>query len=110
MEETDPSHRWLRYKDQLGQGSFKVCYKGFDKKLGIEIAWNKVRPPPWCPPPSSSPVTRCDALVAGSERCYPHAMHRPELHTRNTATRRELECLRRVPRRESAGRHPVRER
>ena len=42
MEESDPSNRWLRYKERLGQGSFKVCYKGFDKKLGIEIAWNKV--------------------------------------------------------------------
>jgi hypothetical protein len=44
VEESDPSNRWLRYKERLGQGSFKVCYKGFDKKLGIEIAWNKVTP------------------------------------------------------------------
>mmetsp|Transcript_8994 Transcript_8994/g.12217 ORF Transcript_8994/g.12217 Transcript_8994/m.12217 type:complete len:512 (+) Transcript_8994:602-2137(+) len=41
-EETDPTNRFLRYKEPLGHGSFKVAYKGFDKKLGIEVAWNKV--------------------------------------------------------------------
>eukprot|EP00976_Prorocentrum_cordatum_P049103 991299-Prorocentrum_minimum.AAC.4 len=34
--------RWVRYEESLGSGSFKVAYKGFDKKMGIEVAWNKV--------------------------------------------------------------------
>lgn len=42
IAETDGSDRWIRYKETLGSGSFKVAYKGFDKKLGLEIAWNKV--------------------------------------------------------------------
>jgi len=40
--EVDPNGRWIRYNQRLGTGSFKVAFKGFDRKLGIEIAWLKV--------------------------------------------------------------------
>ncbi|XP_062007270.1 probable serine/threonine-protein kinase WNK7 [Rosa rugosa] len=41
--ETDPTCRYLRYKDVLGKGAFKTVYKAFDEVNGLEVAWNQVR-------------------------------------------------------------------
>ncbi|KAK9271658.1 hypothetical protein L1049_002021 [Liquidambar formosana] len=43
IREIDPTHRYIRYKDELGKGAFKTVYKGFDEVNGIEVAWNQVR-------------------------------------------------------------------
>ncbi|KAL9234153.1 hypothetical protein vseg_009053 [Gypsophila vaccaria] len=40
--ETDPTGRYVRYKEVLGKGSWKTVYKGFDEVDGIEIAWSRV--------------------------------------------------------------------
>ncbi|KAI3965585.1 hypothetical protein MKX01_010542 [Papaver californicum] len=40
--ETDPSGRYIRYKEVLGKGAFKTVYKGFDEVNGIEVAWSQV--------------------------------------------------------------------
>ncbi|KAI4366607.1 hypothetical protein MLD38_022466 [Melastoma candidum] len=40
--ERDPSGRYGRYDEILGEGAFKVVYKAFDEILGIEVAWNQV--------------------------------------------------------------------
>ncbi|KAI3861975.1 hypothetical protein MKW98_018258 [Papaver atlanticum] len=40
--ETDPTKRYVRYKDVLGRGSFKTVYKAFDEVDGIEVAWCQV--------------------------------------------------------------------
>ncbi|XP_039122248.1 probable serine/threonine-protein kinase WNK4 [Dioscorea cayenensis subsp. rotundata] len=42
-EETDPTGRYIRYKEVLGKGAFKTVYKAFDEVDGIEVAWNQVR-------------------------------------------------------------------
>ncbi|KAF8018926.1 hypothetical protein BT93_H3730 [Corymbia citriodora subsp. variegata] len=41
--ETDPTHRYIRYRDVLGKGAFKTVYKAFDEVDGIEVAWNQVQ-------------------------------------------------------------------
>ncbi|ERN13340.1 hypothetical protein AMTRI_Chr09g21650 [Amborella trichopoda] len=41
--ETDPTNRYIRYKEVLGKGAFKTVYKAFDGIDGIEVAWNQVR-------------------------------------------------------------------
>ncbi|KAK3419203.1 hypothetical protein EUGRSUZ_H04933 [Eucalyptus grandis] len=44
--ETDPTYRYIRYRDVLGKGAFKTVYpfyKAFDEVDGIEVAWNQVR-------------------------------------------------------------------
>eukprot|EP00961_Rhodomonas_salina_P276439 3734752-Rhodomonas_salina.1 len=41
--ETDPDGRYHRYKEKLGEGSFKSVYKAFDSEMGIEVAWNQVK-------------------------------------------------------------------
>ncbi|KNA25148.1 hypothetical protein SOVF_009460 [Spinacia oleracea] len=41
--ERDPTGRYVRYKEILGEGAYKIVYKGFDEDNGIEIAWNKVK-------------------------------------------------------------------
>ncbi|KAK9110445.1 hypothetical protein Sjap_018505 [Stephania japonica] len=41
--ETDPSRRYLRYKELLGRGAYKKVYKAFDEVDGIEVAWNQVK-------------------------------------------------------------------
>ncbi|KAI3995073.1 hypothetical protein MKX01_020845 [Papaver californicum] len=38
--ETDPSGRYIRYKEVLGKGVFKTVYKGFDEVNEIEVAWS----------------------------------------------------------------------
>uniref|UniRef100_A0A7S0WVQ8 non-specific serine/threonine protein kinase n=1 Tax=Pyramimonas obovata TaxID=1411642 RepID=A0A7S0WVQ8_9CHLO len=41
--QVSPCGRWCRYdKKGVAKGSFKEVYKGFDTKLGIEVAWNIV--------------------------------------------------------------------
>ncbi|RZC43522.1 hypothetical protein C5167_036461 [Papaver somniferum] len=40
--ETDPTKRYVRYKDVLGRGAFKTVYKAFDEVDGIEVAWCQV--------------------------------------------------------------------
>ncbi|KAF7840079.1 putative serine/threonine-protein kinase WNK6 isoform X3 [Senna tora] len=41
--EVDPTNRYIRFKDVLGKGAFKTCYRAFDEVNGIEVAWNQVR-------------------------------------------------------------------
>ncbi|KAG9444357.1 hypothetical protein H6P81_015697 [Aristolochia fimbriata] len=41
--EYDPSRRYVRFKEVLGKGAFKTCYRAFDEVDGIEVAWNQVR-------------------------------------------------------------------
>lgn len=38
--------RYSRYKQQVGSGRFKVVYKGFDEKQGIDVAWSKIEADP----------------------------------------------------------------
>lgn len=40
--EKDPSGRYGRYDEVLGEGAFKTVYKAFDEIQGIEVAWNRV--------------------------------------------------------------------
>ncbi|XP_059624440.1 probable serine/threonine-protein kinase WNK7 isoform X1 [Cornus florida] len=41
--ETDPTARYIRYKDVIGKGAFKTVYQAFDEGDGIEVAWSQVR-------------------------------------------------------------------
>mmetsp|Transcript_44291 Transcript_44291/g.118161 ORF Transcript_44291/g.118161 Transcript_44291/m.118161 type:complete len:169 (-) Transcript_44291:18-524(-) len=41
--ETDPTGRYQRSSEKLGEGSFKVVYRAFDSEHGKEVAWNQVR-------------------------------------------------------------------
>ncbi|XP_054805581.1 probable serine/threonine-protein kinase WNK3 [Prosopis cineraria] len=41
--EVDPTSRYGRYKEVLGQGAFKKVYRAFDELEGIEVAWNQVK-------------------------------------------------------------------
>jgi hypothetical protein len=34
--------RYSRYGQQVGSGRFKLVYKGFDEKQGIDVAWSKI--------------------------------------------------------------------
>lgn len=38
--------RYSRYKQQVGSGRFKVVFKGFDEKQGIDVAWSKIEADP----------------------------------------------------------------
>jgi WNK lysine deficient protein kinase len=40
--ETDPEGRYYRYREQVGRGRFKICCKGFDSQVGIDVAWSKI--------------------------------------------------------------------
>lgn len=42
-EESDPTGRYIRYKEVLGRGAFKTVYRGFDEVHGIEVAWNQIK-------------------------------------------------------------------
>uniref|UniRef100_A0A0D9XPC0 non-specific serine/threonine protein kinase n=1 Tax=Leersia perrieri TaxID=77586 RepID=A0A0D9XPC0_9ORYZ len=42
VAESDPTGRYLRYKEIIGSGSSKTVYKAFDAVDGIEVAWGKV--------------------------------------------------------------------
>ena len=35
--------RYSRYRQQVGSGRFKVVFKGFDEKQGIDVAWSKIQ-------------------------------------------------------------------
>lgn len=35
----DEEMRFSRYRDTIGEGRFKVVYKGFDERNGLDIAW-----------------------------------------------------------------------
>ena len=40
---SSPDGRFIRYgNDPIGQGSFKMVYKGYDAEEGIEVAWNQL--------------------------------------------------------------------
>lgn len=41
--ETDPTCRYIRYKEVIGKGAFKTAYKAFDEVNGLEVAWCQVR-------------------------------------------------------------------
>ncbi|TKY73859.1 serine/threonine-protein kinase WNK6 [Spatholobus suberectus] len=41
--EIDPTNRYIRYKDVIGQGAFKTVYKAFDEINGLEVAWSQVQ-------------------------------------------------------------------
>ncbi|CAL0325183.1 unnamed protein product [Lupinus luteus] len=41
--ETDPTCRYIRYKEVIGKGAFKTVYKAFDEVNGIEVAWGQVQ-------------------------------------------------------------------
>lgn len=40
--ETDPTGRFSRYDDAVGQGTFKRVFKAFDKHRGVDVAWNRI--------------------------------------------------------------------
>mmetsp|Transcript_21805 Transcript_21805/g.60596 ORF Transcript_21805/g.60596 Transcript_21805/m.60596 type:complete len:413 (-) Transcript_21805:324-1562(-) len=41
--EHDPiENRYARYSEQIGQGRFKTVYRGFDERLGLDVAWAKI--------------------------------------------------------------------
>ncbi|XP_074264430.1 putative serine/threonine-protein kinase WNK11 [Silene latifolia] len=40
--EKDPTGRYVRYDDVLGEGTWKKVYRGFDEVDGIEVAWSQV--------------------------------------------------------------------
>ncbi|KAF9548237.1 Serine/threonine-protein kinase wnk4 [Mortierella hygrophila] len=41
--ETDPSNRFQRLSDILGEGAYKNVYRAFDQEEGVEVAWNQLR-------------------------------------------------------------------
>lgn len=40
---TDPSGRYLKYNELLGEGAFKKVYKALDELEGREVAWNEIQ-------------------------------------------------------------------
>jgi WNK lysine deficient protein kinase len=42
VAERDPEGRYFRYRDVVGKGRFKVCFKAFDTQIGIDVAWSKI--------------------------------------------------------------------
>ncbi|KAG5148460.1 hypothetical protein JHK82_015341 [Glycine max] len=41
--EIDPTNRYMRYNEVIGQGAFKTVYKAFDEIIGLEVAWSQVQ-------------------------------------------------------------------
>ncbi|KAJ7520577.1 hypothetical protein O6H91_19G011300 [Diphasiastrum complanatum] len=41
--EVDPTGRYGRYAEILGEGACKIVYRAFDKLDGMEVAWNQVK-------------------------------------------------------------------
>ncbi|KAF9561642.1 Serine/threonine-protein kinase wnk1 [Mortierella alpina] len=41
--ETDPSGRFQRLNEVLGEGAYKHVYRAFDQEEGVEVAWNQLR-------------------------------------------------------------------
>ncbi|KAK4800655.1 hypothetical protein SAY86_021142 [Trapa natans] len=40
--EIDPTGRYGRYDEIIGEGAFKTVYRAFDETEGVEVAWSKV--------------------------------------------------------------------
>jgi WNK lysine deficient protein kinase len=40
---TDPSGRYLKFNELLGEGAFKKVYKALDELEGKEVAWNEIQ-------------------------------------------------------------------
>lgn len=40
---TDPSGRYLKFNELLGEGAFKKVYKALDELEGREVAWNEIQ-------------------------------------------------------------------
>lgn len=43
VQERDDERRFVRYDDVIGEGRFKIVYKGFDERQGIDVAWGVIR-------------------------------------------------------------------
>ncbi|KAF8940887.1 Serine/threonine-protein kinase wnk1 [Dissophora ornata] len=41
--ETDPTGRFQRLTEVLGEGAYKLVYRAFDQEEGVEVAWNQLR-------------------------------------------------------------------
>ncbi|KAF9437503.1 hypothetical protein BGZ76_000499 [Entomortierella beljakovae] len=41
--ETDPTNRFQRLHEVLGEGAYKIVYRAFDQEEGVEVAWNQLR-------------------------------------------------------------------
>ncbi|KAF9404212.1 Serine/threonine-protein kinase wnk4, partial [Podila epigama] len=41
--ETDPTNRFQRCDEILGEGAYKHVYRAFDQEEGVEVAWNQLR-------------------------------------------------------------------
>ncbi|KAF9346250.1 Serine/threonine-protein kinase wnk4 [Mortierella sp. AD094] len=41
--ETDPTGRFQRLNEILGEGAYKHVYRAFDQEEGVEVAWNQLR-------------------------------------------------------------------
>ncbi|KAI9231380.1 MAG: kinase-like domain-containing protein, partial [Podila humilis] len=41
--ETDPTNRFQRCVEILGEGAYKNVYRAFDQEEGVEVAWNQLR-------------------------------------------------------------------
>ncbi|KAF9586160.1 Serine/threonine-protein kinase wnk3 [Lunasporangiospora selenospora] len=41
--ETDPTGRFQRCDEILGEGAYKLVYRAFDQEEGVEVAWNQLR-------------------------------------------------------------------
>lgn len=41
--ETSPKRRFIRFNEQIGEGSFKTVFKGYDNDSGKEVAWNVIK-------------------------------------------------------------------
>eukprot|EP01043_Picozoa_sp_COSAG02_P014460 COSAG02_NODE_596_length_19794_cov_14.707591_16_plen_1106_part_00 len=42
IAEESEDKRFVRYKEEIGRGSYKTVYKGYDTDEGVEVAWNKL--------------------------------------------------------------------
>ena len=42
VERESVQGRYVRYGEQIGRGRFKAVYRGFDEKLGMDVAWAKI--------------------------------------------------------------------
>ncbi|CAD8144629.1 unnamed protein product [Paramecium pentaurelia] len=40
--EKSPKGRFIRFNEQIGKGTYKTVYRGYDEESGCEIAWNVV--------------------------------------------------------------------
>ncbi|GJJ70824.1 WNK lysine deficient protein kinase [Entomortierella parvispora] len=41
--ESDPTNRFQRCDEVLGEGAYKHVYRAFDQEEGVEVAWNQLR-------------------------------------------------------------------